>query len=104
MVPFPFGEKSLTALCVNPRGHRLQLFSEKLPPRPELTNEDRNLIKASAHLLAPDRLGVKITTHMYERILSAYPILKNIFSYSKQTVSVKFTSIIVGAEIIHFAS
>jgi len=86
------------------RPHRLQLFSEGLPPRPELTDEDRKLIKTSAPLLAPDRLGVKITTRMYERLFSAYPILKNIFSHSKQTVSVSFTSIIVGAERIHSAS
>lgn len=69
-------------------GSGMDPFNEKLPPRPELTDEDRKHIKSSAPLLEPDKLGVKITKHMYERMLSDHPILKNVFSHSKQTVSV----------------
>jgi nitric oxide dioxygenase len=38
--------------------------------------------------LEPERFGVKITKYMYDRMLSDYPILKNVFSHSKQAVRV----------------
>lgn len=60
------------------------LLNQPLPPRVELTDEQRRLISSSAPVLVPDVLGTKITKHMYDHMLAANPDLKNIFSHSKQ--------------------
>lgn len=60
------------------------LLDQPLPPRVELTDEQRRLISSSAPVLVPDVLGTKITKHMYDHMLAANPDLKNIFSHSKQ--------------------
>lgn len=62
------------------------LSQQQLPPRPVLTDEQRDLIKSTAAVLSPEKLGTKITSLMYDKMLGAHHDLSDMFSYSKQAV------------------
>jgi nitric oxide dioxygenase len=61
------------------------LIDQPLPNPGPLTEAQRHLIKSTAPLLAEH--GTKITGHMYKQMLTDNPELQNIFSRSKQDVS-----------------